>query len=159
MYIYDVLSTIEKYKFDSLRELNSILNKEGYILSINKINLYNSKIDKEYLELLNKDKKIIYLNDKLNISNRRSMLLKFGNNNNYELLRSLAHAYKEKFSLTKCRKLVNKDNDIVLSLYFSKYYLYYLYDYKELDNRYDYEALKTTYLRPSIIDYNSSEYL
>ena len=156
LYIYDTLSMIDKYKFSDLKELNSILNKEGYILSISKNSLKG--IDKDYLEYLSKEQKIEYINDKLKIGKREKFLLKMNNNNNYELLRSLAHAYKEKFSLKKCRGLVTKDNNLVLSLYFSKYYLSYVYDSKELNNCYEYESIKTTYLRPLVIDYNSNEY-
>ena len=79
----------------------------------------------------------------------------------YELFRSIAHDYKEKYSPNKCRSLfsINNKDNVYLGYLFSKYYLNYIYDLKSLQRKYHYNELNKDYLKVEIIDYRSHNYL
>lgn len=160
LYLYDLLKTINNYNFQGLKKLNSTLNKDGYSLSVNKQSLTNTKANKEYFKKLTKDKLEEYLNDFFQTSNRHSLVTRINMIETYELFRSLAHAYKEKYSPNKCRSLFCLNNDnITLCKLFSKYYLNYIYDLKSLQKNYHYNELNTEYLKVTVIDYRHHNYL
>ena len=158
--LYDLLKPIDHYSFPKLKKLNSNLNKEGYTLSVNKLSIDNSKANKEYIKNLPKDKLELYLNNLFNTSNRHCLKNRINMTETYELLRSLSHAYKEKYSPNKCRTLfLIDDNGIRIGQSFAKYFLNYIYDLKALQKRYHYNELNTDYLKVTIIDYRSHNYL
>lgn len=161
LFLYDTLKNINNYDFKETKELNSLLNREGYILSINKQSLVHTKANKDYINNLPIDKLENYLNDFFKTSNRRSLKNRIKMTETYELFRSISHAYKEEYKPEKCRNLFTIDNkeEAYLGYIFSHYFLNYLYDYKSLQKGYHYNELNTEYIKVSIIDYRSNNYL
>ena len=161
LYLYDMFKNINNYDFSKIKELNSVLNKEGYLLSINKQSLVNTKVNKEYLRTIPEDRIEDYLNDFLKTSNRKSVRTRIIMTETYELFRAISHAYKEEYKPEKCRNLFTIDNkdSVYLGYLFSKYFLNYVYDYKALQKKYHYNELNTDYLKVSIINYRSDNYI
>ncbi len=161
LYLYDVLSSIDDYDFNDCKTLNSVLNKEGYVLSINKIPLTNTRVNKEYLKSLSKDKVVDYLHGYFKISNRYDFVNRIKMIEIYELLRSLAHAYKDNYSPVTCRNIFKLKNseELYLGYVFAKYYINYIYDLQPLQKDYHYNELNTSNLVVSLIDYRSNSYL
>ncbi|MBR6133560.1 MAG: hypothetical protein IKQ29_02455 [Bacilli bacterium] len=165
MYLKNILSDIKKYDFRKLKTINSLLSKEGYNLSINKLNVVldkndRSKVEKlfneEYYDALNDYLKNIYVcNDSSSRKNKSRLL------DTLEYLRSIAHAYMANYSLDECRRLFDADinKDELLGVFaIANFYIYYVYDEKFLDSYFDYEKLDLDKLKPSIIDYETKEY-
>ena len=161
LYLYDILKNINKYDFQKMKTLNSILNKEGYILSVNKLSLTNTKANKEYFKTLPKDRLEEYLNDFFKTSNRHCLNNRINMTETYELFRSIAHAYKAEYSPNKCRSLftINNKDNVFLAYVFAKYFANYIYDLKSLQKNYHYNELNTDYLKVEIIDYRSHNYI
>ena len=165
LYLQNVLSDIKKYDFKKLKSINSLLSKEGYNLSINKINVTLDKDDKAKVEkLFNEEeydllrdylKDLYYCNDSNSKKNKNKLLELF------EYLRGIAHAYMANYSLDECRRLfdveLNKD-ELLCAFAIANYYIYYIYDENILLDYFDYEKLELDKLKPSIIDYETDEY-
>ncbi len=136
LYLYDLLKNITKYDFKELKNINRLLHKDGYVLSVNK----NSK-------------------SRL-ISNRNNYIMARDMNEMYELYRSIAHAYQDRCSINKCRKLISSDNKKYMELVYMYvlYYLEYLYDYDRVNKYLDYENVNIYKVKPSIINYYNREY-
>lgn len=165
-YLIDTLSIIKDYDFKKLQEINSILAKEKYSLSVNKKNANFSKEDKSKLEKLFMEKTedtILYefIKDSLKCQNSSSNLNRKRLIDTYEILRSLSHAYKCNYSLNECRKLFDlkeKREEILNALAIANFYINYIYDEDNLHKYFNYSLLKLDDLRPSIIDYETPEY-
>ena len=136
-YIMDILSEIDNYDFKQLQEINSILAKEKYTLSINKVNTNFSQETKPKIQMLLNESDVNYyrldeyIKDTLMCSNSEYRNNKKRLINTYDLLRTLAHAYKSNYSLDECRKLYNlksKEYEITFGMSISKFYLDYIYD-------------------------------
>lgn len=165
-YLIDTLSVIDNYDFDQLKDINSKLSKEKYSLSINKKNINLSKeektkLEKLYYEEIDYDILKEYLNDTLNCYNSKANLNKRRLIENYEILRSLSHAYKCNYSLQECRKLFDlndRKEELLNALAIANFYINYIYDEANLHKYFNYSLLKLKDLRPSIIDYETPEY-
>ena len=165
-YLIDILSPIDKYDFKQLQEINSILSKENFTLTINKKSVSFSKEEKQTLEkMLNEDHYNNLVNDfikgkykcldsKFNINRKRLI-------DSFELLRSISHAYKCNYSIVECRKLFsleNKKEELKNALSISNFYINYIYDEPSLNSLFNYATLSLEELKPSIIDYETAEY-
>lgn len=165
-YLIDTLSQIEDYDFKQLQEINSKLAKDKYLLTVNKKNVSFVKEDKIKLEkLLNEENSIVlveeFIKDTLNCHNSASNINRRRLIDNYEILRSLSHAYKCNYSLDECRKLFDlqdRKDDILSALTIADFYINYIYDESNLHKYFNYSLLKLNELRPSIIDYETPEY-
>lgn len=165
-YLIDTLSIIKDYDFKQLQEINSILAKEKFTLSINKKNVSFTKEEKQKIEkMLNEEhyENVLteYIKDILKCNNSKSNLNKRKLIDNYELLRSLSHAYKCHYTLQECRKLFDlkeKKADIMNALTISNFYINYIYDEENLSKYFNYALLKLDDLKPTIIDYETTEY-
>lgn len=166
-YIMDILSEIDNYDFKQLQEINSILAKEKYTLSINKVNTNFSQETKSKIEMLLNESDVNYyrldeyIKDTLMCSNSEYRNNKKRLINTYDLLRTLAHAYKSNYSLDECRKLYNlksKEYEIIFGMSISKFYLDYIYDEERLNRFFNYELLNLEDVKPVIIDYETDEY-
>lgn len=165
--LYNKLTKISNYDFKTLKELNSELTKEHYTLSVTKANLsLTSKTKKTIDNLYNETNEINdtikeFIKDNLLIHNRQAKKVKTNLIDVYEILRSLAYAYKNNYTLKECRKLfdLNKiKKDLELALNIARFYINYLYDEKNLKANYYYESLSLDGIRPSVIDYETDEY-
>lgn len=165
-YLIDILSTIENYDFKQLQEINSILAKEKFTLSVNKKNVTFSKEDKQKIEkMLNEEhyEKVLneFIKDTLKCHNSTANINKRKMINIYELLRSLSHAYKCNYTLQECRKLFalkERKEEIQNALAIANFYINYIYDEENLHKYFNYSLLKLDNLKPSIIDYETPEY-
>ena len=164
-YLINILSEIKEYDFQKLKEINSILTKEKFSLSINKLNINYNRKDKEKMEKLFQENQFEDLSDfiKENLkcydsktnTNRRRLY------NSFESLRSLSHAYKCNYTLDECRKLFSLDEDyekILSSLAISNFYINYIYDEKNLKKYFNFAMLDFNEFKPKIIDYETDEY-
>lgn len=165
-YLIDVLSAIDTYDFKQLQDINSILAKEKFTLTINKKSVSFSKEEKQTLEkMLNEEhyENLIYdfvkdkykcLDSQFNINRKRLI-------DSFELLRSLSHAYKCNYSIVECRKsfsLNNKQEEIKNAMAISNFYINYIYDEQNLNELFNYAILDLEDLKPNIIDYETTEY-
>jgi len=165
-YLIDVLSEVNGYDFKQLQDINSILAKENFTLSINKKSVSFSREEKQTLEkMLNEEHyenliddfikdKYKCLDSKFNINRKRLI-------DSFELLRSLAHAYKCNYSVVECRSkfdLENKKEEVRNALAISNFYINYIYDEENLKELFNYETLSLDGLKPNIIDYETTEY-
>ena len=165
-YLIDVLSPIDKYDFKQLQDINSILAKENFTLSINKKSVSFSKEEKQTLEkMLNEEHyenliddfikdKYKCLDSQFNINRKRLI-------DSFELLRSLAHAYKCNYTIEECRKsfdLTSKQEEINNAIALSNFYINYIYDEQNLNELFNYAVLNLEELKPNIIDYETVEY-
>ena len=165
-YLIDTLSVIEDYDFKQLQDINSILAKEKFALSINKKNVSFTKEEKQKIEkMLNEEhyENVLteYIKDILKCHNSKSSLNKRKLIENYELLRSLSHAYKCHYTLQECRKLFDlraKKDEIINALTIANFYIHYVYDEDNLNKYFNYALLKLDNLKPTIIDYETTEY-
>ena len=165
IYLNNVLGNIKKYDFNKLKKINSLLSKEGYNLSINKVNLTFKKDDKLKVEKLFKEGHFDVLEEFIKDSNGCNNSLSQKNKAKllelFDYLRSLAHAYMANYSLDECRRLFDSDrkNDELLCAFaIANYYIYYIYDEKMLNEYFSYEMLELDSLKPSVIDYETSDY-
>ncbi len=165
-YLIDVLSPIDKYDFKQLQDINSILSKENFTLSINKKSVSFSKEEKQTLEkMLNEERyenliddfikdKYKCLDSQFNINRKRLI-------DSFELLRSLAHAYKCNYSIIECRNtfdLTSKQEEIKNAMSIANFYINYIYDEQNLNDLFNYSILDLEELKPNIIDYETTEY-
>jgi len=165
-YLIDTLVVIDDYDFKQLQDINSKLSKEKYTLSINKKNITFNKeqkanIEKLFNEYNSHDILVDYINDEFKCYNSKSNINKRHLIENYELLRSLSHAYKCNYSLTECRKLFSlkdKKDELINALAIANFYINYVYDEANLHKYFNYSILKLNDLRPTIIDYETPEY-
>ncbi len=165
-YLIDELSVIEEYDFKQLQDINSKLAKDKYLLTVNKKTVTFDKADKAKIEkMLNEEHSSEitneFIKDTLNCHNSSSNINRRKLIYNYEILRSLSHAYKCNYSLDECRKLFDlkdKKDDILNALAISDFYINYIYDEANLHKYFNYSLLKLNDLRPSIIDYETPEY-
>lgn len=165
-YLINTFSNIEEYDFKKLKDINSKLAKEGYILSINKKNPQFNSQDKLKLEkLLNESEnnKVLteYVKETLRCYNSQANMNRRNLIDNYELLLSLAHAYKCAYSLEECRKLftLNKQREELRNaIAMANFYINYIYDEENLNKYFNYAMLKLDRLKPNIIDYETPEY-
>lgn len=165
-YLIDVLSVIKEYDFKQLQEINSILAKEKYTLSVNKKNVSFSKDEKNNIEKLFNEANYElvlkeYIKDALKCFNSKSNINKRKQIENYELLRSLSHAYKCNYSIDECRKLFDlnsKKTEVKVALSLANFYINYVYDESNLLKHFNYSMLKLDNLKPTIIDYETPEY-
>ncbi len=165
-YLIDTLSVIEDYDFKQLQDINSILAKEKFTLSVNKKNVSFSKDEKQKIEkMLNEEhyENVLteYIKDILKCHNSKSNINKRKLLENYELLRSLSHAYKCHYTLQECRKLFDlkdKKAEILNALTIANFYIHYVYDEDNINNYFNYALLKLDNLKPTIIDYETTEY-
>ena len=165
LYSKNVLSNVKKYDFKKLKNINSLLSKEGFNLSINKLNVTLEKNEKEkveqlfneeYFDLLGEYLRNKYVCNDSNSRKNKNKLIEL-----FEYLRSLAHAYMANYSLDECRRLfdvdINKD-ELLSAFAIANYYIYYIYDEKILNDYFDYEKLELDDLKPSVIDYETKDY-
>lgn len=165
-YLINTLSVIDDYDFDQLKEINSILSKEKYALSINKKTVNFSKEEKSKIEKLfneENDQDVLkeYIKDVLKCYNSESNQNKRNLIEIYEVLRSLSHAYKCNYSLNECRKLFDlkeRKEELLNALAIANFYINYIYDEANLHKYFNYSLLKLNDLRPMIIDYETPEY-
>lgn len=165
-YLIDVLTTIDEYDFKQLQDINSMLAKEKFSLSVNKKQATFQKENKQKIEkLLNEENNNIvleeFIKDLLKCHNSNSNKNKRALIESYELLRSLAHAYKCNYSLDECRKLFDlksKKEELTNALVIANYYINYIYDESNLHKYFNYSLLRLNDLKPNIIDYETVEY-
>lgn len=165
-YLIDTLSVIEEYDFKQLQEINSILSKEKFSLSVNKKNIVFNREAKQKIEkMLNEENYNRVLNEfiknSLNCHNSESNINKRRLIDSYELLRSLARAYKCNYSLVECRKLFDlkeKKDEITNALAIANFYINFIYDEENILKNFNYALLKLNNLKPTIIDYETPEY-
>ena len=165
-YLIDTLSTIGEYDFKKLQEINSVLSKEKYSLSVNKKNVSFTKENKQKIEkMFNEEhyENVLteFIKDTLNVQNSKSNTNRRNLINTYELLRSLSHAYKCNYTLVECRKLFDlkaHQEEIKNALAISNFYINYIYDLDNLSKYFNYSLLKLDDLKPNIIDYETPEY-
>ena len=165
-YLIDVLSPIAEYDFKQLQDINSILAKENFTLTINKKSVSFSREEKQTLEkMLNEEHyenliddfikdKYKCLDSQFNINRKRLI-------DSFEILRSLAHAYKCNYSIVECRKLFNietKQEEIKNAVAIANFYINYIYDQQNISDLFNYSILDLTELKPNIIDYETTEY-
>jgi hypothetical protein len=80
---------------------------------------------------------------------------------NYELLRSLSHAYKCHYTLQECRQLFDlkaKKEEILTALTIANFYINFIYDEENIHKYFNYALLKLDNLKPTVIDYETPEY-
>jgi len=160
------LNHIENYDFKKMQNLNSLLAKENFILSINKKPCTLNHNDRLTLQNLLNEKKdndsliLEFIKKRTSCYNTRSELIKANLIDNYEMLRSLAHAYKNNYSLRECRKLYDFANagELESSLAIANFYIMYIYDEDRLNKYFNYSLLDLENLKPTIIDYETPEY-
>ena len=102
-----------------------------------------------------------YIKDTLKCTNSEYRNNKKKLINTYDLLRTIAHAYKANYSLDECRKLydlTSKEYEITFGLAISNFYLNYIYDESNLLKYFNYELLELGEIKPTIIDYETDEY-
>ena len=164
-YLINTFADIEEYDFQKLKDINSKLAKEGYVLSINKKNPVFDNKDKLKLEkLLNEEDNGVlaeFIKDTLGCYNSKSNINRRNLIENYELLLSLSHAYKCSYSLDECRKLFSlkqQKEEIRSALAMANFYINYIYDEYDLNKYFNYALLKLDKLKPNIIDYETPEY-
>ena len=165
-YLIDILSDINDYDFKHLQDINSKLSKDNYSLSINKKSIVLNKDDRTKLEKLYNEEEydeVIkeFIQDKYNCQNSASNKNRRRLINNYELLRSLSHAYKSNYSLDECRKLFDikeEKEELKSALAISNFYINYIYDKNNLNKYFNYATFKLEDLKPNIIDYETPEY-
>lgn len=166
-YLIDMLSDIKGYDFKKLQDLNSKLSKDHFCLSINKKSAIFTKEDKSTISKLYNEHESLnilveYLEDLYKCYNSRANQNKRRLICTYELLRSLVHAYKENYSLDKCRKAYDFNHttraEIQNAFAISNFYINYIYDEENLHNFFNYSLLDLNELKPSIIDYETPEY-
>ena len=166
-YLIDMLNDIKGYDFKKLQELNSKLSKEHFCLSVNKKTAIFTKDEKSTIEkLYNEDgsNKVLteYIEETLKCYNSNANQNKRRLINTYELLRSLVHAYKENYSLEKCRKAYAISStsraEILNAFAISNFYINYVYDEENIHRLFNYSLLDLNELKPSIIDYETPEY-
>lgn len=165
-YLLDILPNIKEYDFKQLQEINSLLSQENFYLSVNKKQVNFTKLEKQNIEkIINEDnqEKTIkeYIQEILKCHNSSTNLNRKKIIENYELLRSLAHAYKGNYSLEECRKLFDissKKTDILNTLVIGDFYINYIYDENNFDETFNYSLLNLDKVKPQIIDYETIEY-
>ncbi len=165
-YLLDTLTGIEEYDFKQLQDINSVLAKEKFCLSINKKQVSFTTQEKLKIEkLLNEEDSVQllkeYIEDTLKCHNSKSNINRRKLIESYELLRSLAHAYKCNYSLIECRKLFDlkaKKDEIKMALMIANFYINYIYDEENLHKYFNYALLKLDNVKPNIIDYETPEY-
>ncbi len=165
-YLINTLSVIEEYDFKQLQEINSLLAKEKYTLSVNKKNVSLTREDKMKIEKLYNEANYEYVlkeyikdtlkcfNSNTNISRRKLL-------DTFELIRSISRAYKCNYSLDECRKLFDisaRKSDILTGLALANFYINYVYDENNLTKHFNYSMLELNALKPTIIDYETVEY-
>ncbi len=165
-YLIDTLSVIEEYDFRQLQEINSLLSKEKYTLSVNKKNVVFGKEEKAKIEKLFNEENYEpvlkeYIKDVLKCFNSHANINKRKLIDTFELIRSLSHAYKCNYSLEECRKLFDikeRKQDILTALSLANFYVNYIYDESNLLLHFNYSMLDLNDLKPMIIDYETPEY-
>ena len=165
-YLIDILSPINNYDFKQLQDINSILSKENFTLSINKKSVSFSKEEKQTLEKMLNEEHYEHLIDDFVKDKHKCLDSKFNINrkrliDSFELLRGLSHAYKCNYSIVECREifdLSNKMDEIKNAIAIANFYINYIYDEENLKELFNYENLLLEDLKPNIIDYETTEY-
>ena len=165
--IYNTFKDIYHYDFNNLKDINSKIAKDNYVLSINKINI-NLKgkerkiIDNMFNESGNITEEIKdYIKEVYQISSLEKYKNIYEQTEAFEILRSLSHAYKSNYTLKECRKLFDVDflkKNSKFYLAMARFYINYIYDEKNLKDRLFYENLDLSEIRPKIINYDTPEY-
>ena len=160
--IDDIIRTIYKYDFKKLEDINSELNKEGLKLSINKEKVKGTKdienifnecdTESKFKDLINFIKDYYDVIDSVNNVNIKN------NKTVYGYLKKLNYAYFSNYSLNEARKLYKIDNSIKKYQTFINFFIFYIYDYDNIEDHFNYELLKLEDLRPKIVDYETEEY-
>lgn len=166
-YLREELSVVDKYDFESLKELTSKLGKKKYTLAINKKQPRFTKEDKTMIEkYLNEnhngyEELIDYIKETLNSIDSKFTINKITAISAYEILKNVALDYKNNLSIEKCREkydILNKKQLINNALSIANFYNYYIYDEAQLKKYFDYEKLDLRNIKPSVIDYETEEY-
>lgn len=164
-YLNSLFYNINSYDFEKLKDINSKLAKEKYILSIDKTSLtINPRIRsllKKYYEEYGLNKEIIdIIEENNNIFNAKKNIERQKKSEIYEIIRVLAHAYKNEIPHTDCRRLMEqKDYNLIYNAYaIANFYIHYIYDSNNLDISFNYGILDLDNIKPYIIDYETVEY-
>lgn len=165
-YLINTLCNIEDYDFKELQKINSSLAKENFTLSVNKQKANFSSSDKLKLEKLLNEKDDIevikeFIKDKMNCYNTKKKQMKKDLLNSYEILRSLTYAYKSSYNLVECRKLFSVDEEtdkLYSALIMANFYINFIYDESNLLKHFNYSILELDFIKPTIIDYETTEY-
>ena len=165
-YLINTLSIIDNYDFSELKDINSKLSSDGFILSINKkIPVFSKENKKQIEKFLNEDgySKVLeeYIKNILKCYNSETNIKKRELIDSYELLLDLSRAYKSNYTLSECRKLFNLNKykeQIANAFAIADFYIYYIYDEENLDKYFNYSILTLDELKPNIIDYETEEY-
>lgn len=165
-YLINTLSIINDYDFKELQEINSILSKEGFTLSINKkVPIFSKENKKQINKFLNEDgyEKVLeeYIKNTLNCYNSESEIKKRNLINTYELLLDLSRAYKCNYTLDECRKLFDlkeRREEINIAFAIANFYINFIYDENNINKYFNYSMLDLKNMKPTIIDYETPEY-
>ncbi len=165
--IYNVFKDVYNYNFNDLKEINSKIAKDNYVLSINKTNISLKAKERKIIEnmynevdsVTNEIKDYIKeLYDVLSLNKYRNIHHQI---ESFEILRALSHAYKNNYTLKECRKLF----DVTFLKKYSKYYmdiaefyLNFIYDENILKDNLFYETIDLTEIKPRVINYDTPEY-
>ena len=165
--IYNIFKDVYNYNFNDLKEINSKIAKDNYILSINKTSLNLKAKDRKIIDNMYNESGSITseITDYLKEINDILSLDRFKNIyhqvESYDILRALSHAYKNNYTLKECRKLF----DVKFLKKYSKYYLAiaefymnFVYDEETLKDNLFYEQIDLNEIRPRIINYDTPEY-
>ena len=165
-YLINTLSIIDDYDFKELKDINSRLSKDGFVLSVNKKNpIFNKENKKQINKFLNEDGYEFvlaeYIKNTLKCYNSDSESKRRELINTYELLLDLSRAYKCNYTLEECRKLFDlnhKKEEINKALSIANFYINYIYDETSINRHFNYATLNIDKVKPSIIDYETTEY-
>ena len=165
--IYNTFKDMYNYDFNNLKDINSKIAKDNYILSINKININLKGKDRKIIDNMYNESGTItdeikdYIKEVYEISSLEKYKNIHYQTEAYEILRSLSHAYKNNYTLKECRKLfdveyLKKYSKFYLSI--ARFYINYIYDEKTLKEKLFYENLDLSEIRPKVINYDTPEY-
>ncbi len=165
-YLINTLSVIDNYDFKELKDINSKLSSDGFILSINKkIPVFTKENKKQIEKFLNEDSYTDvleeYIKNILKCYNSETNIRKRELINTYELLLDLSRAYKSNYTLNECRKLfdLNQYKEQISNAFaIADFYINYIYDEDNIDKYFNYSILTLDDLKPAIIDYETEEY-
>ena len=165
-YLINVLTTIDNYDFQELKDINSKLNSDGFTLSINKQNPQFTKEQRKQIDnFLNEESYTPvleeYIKNILKCYNSETNIRRRELINSYEILLDLSRAYKCNYTLSECRKLfdLNKSKEQITNAFaIADFYINYIYDEHNLNKYFNYSVLTLDDLKPTIIDYETPEY-